>query len=42
MESEGRMMPKALKTTIKRFGGQRRRVRLTLSSGSTSVTLLAG
>jgi len=38
MESEGRMMPKALKTTIKRFGGQRRRVRLTLSSGSTSVT----
>ena len=37
MADEGRAMPKALMTTIKRFGGQRKRVRLTLSSGSTSA-----
>jgi len=36
-EMEGRSMPKALMATVKRFSGQRKRVRLTLSSGSTTV-----
>lgn len=36
-ETEQRSMPKALQTVVKRFGGQRKRVRLTLSSGSTTV-----
>lgn len=37
MADEGRAMPKALMTTVRRFSGQRRRVRLTLSSGSTTA-----
>ena len=37
MADEGRAMPKALMTTVKRFAGQRKRVRLTLSSGSTTA-----
>lgn len=36
-ETEGRSMPKALMATVKRFAGQRKRVRLTLSSGSTTA-----
>ena len=30
-------VPKGLKTTIRRFSGMRRRVRLTLSSGSSTI-----
>lgn len=36
-EDGSMMMPKALRTSVKRFGGLRKRVRLTLSSGSTTI-----
>lgn len=37
-EIETGMLPKALAVSVKRFAGARRRVRLTLSSGSTTLT----